>query len=271
MDSSDGIPPDLPSALARLNAQVGTLRVRKRHFLPDTFLLNMYLDVLEHCAAVETLTRSDAPHAAFANARVALEAAVEMMYLTADENAYDECGALGRAYELVAMDRLARRRGPLADQALNYTPQVLDEPGTPEEIIGEEGRFWGEEFRGAMGVVERSLKFAQNRTTGNWTGLTRSELVMAAADGWGGEADPLAPVWEFLYGYLSIESHPGMRSHARDRRLEEGRLVIGPRDSDRTLPILPARLAAYLAIRAAQRAMAFPAVPDAPGPEPDHK
>jgi hypothetical protein len=264
--TSPAVPTDIPSALAYLNEQLGTMRVRRRHFLPDWFLVSMYLDVIEHCAAVETLTKSDVPHAAFANARSALEAAVELMYLTATPDAYDERGALGRAFELVALDRLARREAPVADHALGYVAPETAESTSPEEIIGEEARIWAVEFRGAMGVAERALKFAQERQSGNWTGLSRSELVKAAAAAWGGEADPLTPVWEFLYGHLSLESHPGMRSGARTHRFEMERLVIEPRESDRRQLVQPVRLAAYLAMRAANRAMNFPAQLDVPAP-----
>jgi len=256
------VPETIAEAQALLSAHLSALRIRRRHFLPDAFLVNMYLDVLEHCAAVETLSQSDVPHASYANARSALEAAVEMMYLTASPDTYEERGAAGRAFELVSLERSARVYGPAADRAIGGPLPDDDESRSPEELIGEEAREWGIEFSGAMRLAERAFKAAQARSGGNWTGLSRAEVTRSAAMAWGEEAGPLPALWDFLHGHLSLESHPGMRTGARERKFEETRVVITPRPTDRTAPLLPARLAAFIAVRAAERAMSFPARPD---------
>lgn len=254
---------DLAGAVDQLEAEHGRIVVRLRHLLPDWVLAGMYIDVIEHCKASRILMDSDLARAAFSNARSALEAAAEMMYLAASAETYDERGACARAFELVALDRLARREGPLADHAIGFTPSEAPAPATPEEIMGYEGKHWSEEFSGALGAVERALKSAQRRQGGSWNGLSRSELAAVAAKAWGEEAIPLPPLWEFLYGHLSIQAHPGARTATRTHWFEDGKVLFGPRESDRTQLIQAVCLAAYLAVRSVRRAMAFSAIPDA--------
>jgi hypothetical protein len=182
-----------------------------------------------------------------------------LYYLAADPSRYGERGALLRAFELLALDRLYK--DAVAADKLAFPEGPPPEDTRPyDEILGGEARFWAAENPAALGLVERAMKEAQRRSGEHWTGFTRTGLIDVAVREWGlpqDTADKLASTCRFYYALLSIESHPSPRSGSRERFHESGRLRLAPRERDRDQPRKVAWFACYLARLGVDRVLSW--------------
>lgn len=81
----------LTEQIRELNTELGLFEWRRRTLPADLVLMGLATDVLETGAAIQETAESAAPHKAFANARLAFEAAQQMLVLATHDN-YEGAG-----------------------------------------------------------------------------------------------------------------------------------------------------------------------------------
>lgn len=244
--------PDLAEARTQLHGRMTGLPAATVHLLPDMVLYGYAIDVLEQALAVETLTDSGDHRASFANARAAMEAAQDLLYLVRSESDYDESGSLARCHELLEYDDL-KERSASADSL-----EGLDAPSWERApaIVERDAAAWDAVAEGKGEILRGALQKVQPRRRRHWSGLSRRVLaervavVMGASPGW-------AAMHDALYGLASIHSHPRPRSGLRTIDLKGDTVVFGPRPEDEDVPAKLASLACLSAKDALDRRQGF--------------
>lgn len=223
-DSSVGF--DFDAALGDLRRHTESMRLEPAHLLADVFLYSLCIDVLEHAETVMQVSQSKFARATSANARAALESAVDAAYLTKIASEYDLRAAQARVAELFEIEEIERRSPHIAGQQDRLSP---------EEVIIADARSFDEQVPGSgrplRGAWERFTK-ASGALRLHWSGLTKEDLFKEVfqADS---EAEPIGAMAGSLHAILSTSSHPRPRVGARELRQEaDGTLTIYTRHEE---------------------------------------
>ncbi len=249
---------DLQTEITQLENELREFRIHLEHAIPDIVLYNYVLDVLEHCNAVHSLTQNpNLGRAAHACTRAAFESCFDALLLVSDPSEYDRNGSLARACELLEHEDLRERRtkGLLA---IGKTP--LPPGKTPEELINADARAWDKDSPGKGAVLRDAFSDAkdQKKWLRHWSGFSRKKIAeVVSAAFW--EDPSVADMADFVYGLLSIHSHPRPRTGSRITNVdEEGRLTYAPDPQDAEMSPAIAQIACRLARAAiAMRAEMF--------------
>ena len=227
----------LGAAVADLDRARSRFRIRLRHFMPDTVLYSLGIDVAEHARAAAILVRTEVSRAGMVNARAAFESALDALLLVADPALYDERGMFARACELVEQENLIDRMNA-ADVAIGSSRRR--DSIHPEEIVREEGEFWEQELPGARDKFLGILKDvrATGRWRKHWSGFGGRKQLAEELDRIEGPGRGLKEMSDALYGLQSMHSHPRPRIGIREIQQDhEGRIEF------RTAPDDPQRVA----------------------------
>lgn len=218
---------------------------RRETFLSDFALFAFVTDVREHAIAVATLTTGTVPRASFANARAALESAVDAAFLVRDEGAYLMRGAQARVAELFEVHEIENRAAPLKPPMSTDSPPRMH----PEDAVVADAKAWDSEAPGRGDLLRRAWE-TFTKDSGNlrrhWSLLSKEALYaqVFGADGQG----ELGGMGEVIYALLSSASHPRMRVGSRDiEYTDDGRIILGTKATDaemaRTITALACRMA----------------------------
>lgn len=237
------LPATLREARIILEKKLKGFRVSASHLVSDMVLYSISLDVLEQIMAVEILRASPVPRSAYANARSALEAAVDIVYLTLRPTDYDLRACQARSAELLELEELAKRR-ERADAALDELPPLPDALHA-DEAMDRDAKEWEARAPGKGAVFRRAFEHVHSRSTqrGHWSGLDKGEVFreIAAAHGVPREQGAML---EVIHAALSIHAHPRPRTGQRDVTVnaDEARVTFNVSD-----PQDDAERGAYLA------------------------
>lgn len=239
---------ELDHAIAALQERMTHWKGSLTHALPDSVLYNLAIDVREHGAAVKILAVSEVPRASYANARSALEAAIDMRYLVAVPGEYDRRGCLARSVELLGAEDFAKRR-----RALDERLGVSDSPSYrhADDVMSAEADNW-ESAAPSKGAILRTAfdeVMRRGNLRGHWSGLSRLDLLDSC-----GTLDPEgtsdADILGIIHSFLSLQTHPSPRAGQRAATVtpETATVVFTNRPEDRTHP---SRAAAHACVLAA--------------------
>lgn len=225
--------PSLDEAVAHLKRALIRYPFRYEHFIADLLLVNLSTDVLEHAMAVQVLGPSDVPRAAHANARAAVEAAQDLMLLTADESGYDQHGYRARAFELLETQQL-QERFHRANAATGLSTQEAGQ--SARDIIAIDAAECDARAPGTgVKLLDAFHAMARSKLPRHWSGMTRKQLTIHLEASPGGEAG-FGMMQDAIYGVLSIHSHPRPRMSKRQlEEQEDGHIVIPPAPDDREI------------------------------------
>jgi hypothetical protein len=206
----------LEHAIALLASELVGFRGSGRFILPDIVLFNYITDVQEQARAVQVILNAGVARAGFVNARAALEAAIDAAYLVGDSSEYMFRGARARVLELFEGERLGRRAGK-ESTTLPGCSQLL------EDAVRSDAGIWEQASPGARTLMHVTLEHFCKNPPGigdHWSGLNRIELYrsFAATEE---EKSELATMLDFIYGFLSVQSHPRPRTSQRTVAIEE--------------------------------------------------
>lgn len=236
---------DLATAIRGLREVMRDFPASDEHQLADFALYSLANDVVEHAEAVLLLQESAVPRAAFANARAAHEAALDMDILTADPAKYDFFAAQMRVFELFEVERL-HRRGP--------KEAPVDASGVRrriEDVVVEKARALDRVSPGKGGLL-RSAWERFDKVQGNlplhWSGRSQAQTVEELS-GTAPEADDVLRQNDFLWGALSIQTHARIRAGGRTISVNGSRIILSAVKSDKVLPSSVAYLACEIAAK----------------------
>ena len=246
---SESPSPELPSLahlVDQLRHELKQYPMHIDHFIADSTLFGLAIDVVEQALAVQILVQSEVPRGGHSNARSAWEAAIDLLHLTASADDYDRLGCLARVHEIHEDARLRRRL--LLEPSMN----AAEVDKEVRNMAHDDASAWSEKSPGAGEALKRAVdEFLGRKGQGrkHWSGLTREDLTTHVA----GALDPsgeLSRLFRGIYGGSSSHSHPRMRSGQRTSvEGEDGTLSIEGRAVDREAP---AELASYAVVAALQ-------------------
>lgn len=247
---------NLKDAIAGL-VKEGTKYPGKREtFLPDFALYAFATDVREHALAVDILSSSDVPRASFANARAALESALDAAFLVSDESQYMYRGAQARVSELFENEAIEQRTAPL-EVPMRVTAPA---PMRAEDAVIADAKAWDEQAPGKGDLLRRAWEaFTKDRgaVRKHWSLMAKEQvyqIVFADHDG----AALLGGMAEVILALLATASHPRMRVGSRDvEYTEEGGILFGTRKTDPDMARKVAALACMSATQSLQRRRGF--------------
>lgn len=246
---------DLKEAIAELVKEGTEYPGKRETFLADFALYAFVTDVREHAIAVDLISTSNVPRAAFANARAALESAVDAAFLTRDEDQYLLRGAQARVAELFEVHEIEKRAAPLKPPMSKEAPPRMH----PEDAIVDDAGAWDQEAPG-KGVLLRRAWETFTKDDGNlrrhWSLLSKEKLYTAVfgVDGEG----TLGTMGEMIHALLSLASHPRMRVGSRDIEYkDDGGIVLGTKATDAEMARKIAALSCRLATKALQTRRSF--------------
>ena len=245
----------LVDAIRDLDAAMTHARGNALHLVPDLILYNLLRDVREQAEAAKLVMPSAGRRAAFANARAALESAIDCIYLTADEAAYDERGARARVFELVEAERLRH-----CAEVVDATESGAN--GALEQAVRADALRWDQAAAGQG----RLLIIAWERCVRNppavgdhWSGHSRYELYRQMM-GANAEGEDLVRMLDYVYGFLAVAAHPRPRTGERPNSIPTpGQLGAEGRDSEASRVADATEYAIRLAVHARARRDGFTA------------
>jgi hypothetical protein len=245
---------DLKLAIEELVAETTKYPGKRSTFLADFALYAFATDVREHAIAVETLSTGPVPRAAFANARAALESAVDASFLTKDESQYLLRGAQARVAEVFEVHEIEKRAAPLD------VPMGVDAPASmhPEDAIIADAKAWDAESPGKGDILRRAWE-TFTKDSGNhrkhWSLFPKEELYQHV---FGGDDKALGGMAEIIHALLSLASHPRMRAGSRDiEYTDDGGILLGTKKADPEMARQIAALACKLTTQALQHRRGF--------------
>src|SRR5688572_22974332 len=117
---------DLDARLAELEVELKAFKCRPSTLISDMVLIALTRDLVETGIAIHHILRSDLPHKAYANARLAFETAQNILVLSTHED-YDNAGPLAWVYfegkDAAWRSEIARRKtggkGPTEEEWLD--------------------------------------------------------------------------------------------------------------------------------------------------------
>lgn len=230
--------------------------VAPEHFVADSALFGLAIDVLEQSLAVQLLRDSEVPRAAFANARAAFEAGQDALYLTSDESRYDDYGCLARVHELNEDERIVDR----FKQAQAEDEPPLAEFRPAQAVVDEEAAAWDRVVPGSGDCLRRAFETFHARPgqqKKHWTGLNRGDIALAVADQLAAESG-VGEMYNAMYGSLASQSHPRMRVNQRAIESEsDGAFLAASKPEDRVAPGSAATFGCISALVALKRRRDF--------------
>lgn len=246
---------NLDANLAALEAEATHYPSTRATFLPDFVLYSFATDVREHATAVQLLTPSTVPRAAFANARAALESALDLAFLVADEKLFAYRGAQARVAELYESVEMERRAAPLNPPLPTGAPAPIN----AEDIIVADALTWDRDAPGEGDALRRAWDmFPKNSgsTRKHWSLLPKKEVIEKAFTG--DDAKAVGAMTSVIHAILSTASHPRPRAGSRDiRQTEDGGFLLGTRASDPEMARQIAAFACALATQALKKRRKF--------------
>lgn len=227
-------------------------------YIADFALYAFVTDVREHASAVNILASSPVPRAAFANARAALESAVDSAFLVNDEADYLYRGAQARVSELFEIDGIEKRTVPLDSVPINASQRA-----SPEDAIIADAKAWDVDAPGKGDLLRRAwesfTKFPGAHRM-HWSLLSKEQVYERVFHD--EEAKQLGGMASVIHALLSSATHPRMRVGSRDIEFtEEGGVVLGTRKSDSDMARKVAAFSCILATSSLQRRRTFAALP----------
>lgn len=244
---------DLDAVLADLRRHTESMALVPGHLLADVVLYSLCIDVLEHAEVVSHVSARPFARAASANARAALESAVDASYLTARKEEYDIRGARARVAELYEAEEIERRSPPVpgVDSATRLSV---------EDVIVADARSFDELEAGSgkplRGAWEQFTKMPGALRL-HWSGRTKDELFNSVFQQVGDD-DPIGAMAGVLHAILSTSSHPRPRVGTRELRRElDGMLAIYTRHEEPAFARNIAALSCIMASSALARRVLF--------------
>lgn len=245
----------LDEAIAELVKEGTRYPGTRETFLADFALFAFVTDVREHAIAVATLSTGSVPRASFANARAALESAVDAAFLVKDESLYLMRGAQARVAELFEVHEIEDRAAPLNPPMSANAPSRMH----PEDTVIADAKAWDAEAPGKGDLLRRAWE-TFSKDSGNrrrhWSLLSKEALYtqVFGADGQG----ELGGMGEVIHALLSSASHPRMRVGSRDiEYTDDGRIILSTRATDAEMARRIAAFSCRIATQALQRRRAF--------------
>lgn len=243
--------------LRELRTLLDSYRVRPGFYLGDIPLFLHSQDVCENCNATLILRDSAVGRTAFAVARAAFEAALEMALLAMHESGYLHAGADMTAYSHCDTENL-RTSWAAVLRSVNPLSESLDELGTADEEIDRDIEFLNKHsptessiLRAAYDEMRRKYK-PKNRVLPHWSGLSsvhqrihKIENVLAAI----GMSEELV---KSMYSMMSVHTHPSLTLRNTEQELNPatGRLKTISQDNHSFLLVsfayIAARMASYV-------------------------
>ena len=245
----------LDDALSALEKEATKYPGNRESFVADFALYAFATDVREHALAVKQLAKGDVPRASFANARAALESAVDAAFLVNDESEYLFRGAQARVAELYEIHELENRTAPFDPPLPKKTPARMH----PEEAIIADAKAWDDESPGKGNHLRRAWeKFSKDpgAVRKHWSLLPKEELYQTLFPG--EEASELGGMAEIIHALLSMASHPRMRVGSRlVEYTDDGGVVLGTKATDPEMARSVAAVACMIAVSALQKRRGF--------------
>lgn len=246
---------DLTAAIAALEQEATKYPGKRESFPADFALFGFATDVREHAKAVEALSTTVFPRAAFANARAAMESAVDCRFLVSEEKNYLFRGAQARVAELFEIEELEKRAAPLDPPIPPKSPPRMH----PEDRIVEDAEAWDEISPGRGGL----LRIAWERFTTDpgalrkhWSLLPKEEVYQTVFGG--AQSEELGGMAEIIHALLSMASHPRMRVGSRNvEYTEEGGIILSTRPTDAEMARQITALACMISLSALQKRREF--------------
>lgn len=205
--------PPLTDAIAALKNELTKYPVSIETYIPDHALFNLAIDVIEHAKAVHLLLTSEVPRAAHANARGAMEASQDLVYLTASSREYEHRGCLARVFEVQEAAELQQRFNKACELA--GLPAMLAQ--SADAVLDEDERQWESHAPGCgskLRAAREELRADKNRRR-HWSGLSRHNLAKSLERILGAESG-FGEFESALYGAMSVYSHPRPRATQRE-------------------------------------------------------
>ncbi len=244
--------PDLDPAITALREEVREYPFAPEHYIADLALYGLAIDILEHSLAVQLLRNSEVPRAAFANARAAFEAGMDILLLTSERTEYDVRGCLARAHELNEDKRLQARYNRASSES-GLSPQSEQDFAT---LVEEDAVAWDKLVPGRGDFLRSVVAEFSERPSGkrkHWSGMSREEIGLAVAQSLGAEPG-VGQIFDAMYGGLSSHSHPRMRVGQRETTEgDTGGFVFSAKPSDKTAPAGAASYACSAAVASLKR------------------
>jgi hypothetical protein len=243
----------LSAALRDLHGAMTDFPLSPRYALADVVLYGLAMDVLEQGEATRVVSLLKSPRPALTNARAAIESAVDVSFLVSLESEYAVRGCRARVFELLEIERMARRADVLPGTLPGASPQIersiQGDVATLEERAPGRGRL-------LLGVYEELVKDPRRK---HWSDHSREELYeLIAVDGIA-PAD-FAQQMSILYSALSMNAHPRARGGQRPTTMiAENNMLYRPDPSHADRAREVASIAVRLATRAVQRRRQFDA------------
>lgn len=204
---------NLPADLAALHRELHKYPAYPETSIPDQILYGFGLDVAEHAEAVVLLTaQRRTARAALANARAAIESAVDALFLVSDAALYARRGAQARVFEAFEAADMQRRRAKV-DGSMPPGAQL---PADLEQVLFDDANAWDAVAPGSGQLIRDFVSLFNAGSQGvrlHWSGLSKAQLYTtvfpASVPGnFGG-------MLEVMHGVLSIDSHSRPRSAVR--------------------------------------------------------
>ena len=249
---------NLDKALATLAAEAKSYPGTLATFLPDFVLYGFATDVREHGEAVQILSSSPVPRASFANARAALESAIDAAYLTSDAAMYDYRGAQARVAELFENEAIEKRAAPLKAPLFPSAPLAVH----VEDAVASDAQEWDKQAAGKGDILRRAWE-AHTKDPGavrkHWSLLTKDEVFEYAFPE--SDAAVLGNMTSVIHSLLSMATHPRPRVGTRAIDFQEGgRIVLGTKPTDPEMARQIAALSCMIAANALQKRRGFTTV-----------
>ena len=244
---------DVDAALSDLRRHTESMPLAPAHLLADVLLYSLCIDVLEHAETVMQVSQTKFARATSANARAALESAIDAAYLTKSGFDYDVKAAQARVAELFEIEEIEKR-----------SPRVAGQPDrlSPEDVVIAEARSFDDWVPGSgkplRGAWERFTKLSGAHRA-HWSGLTKEDLFNQVFQS-DGETEPVGAMAGSLHAILSTSSHPRPRVGAREIQQEsDGTLVILTKHEEPVFARNIAALACLMASSSLARRVLFDA------------
>lgn len=239
----------LEDALNRLTTAMSAFSVAGAHKIPDVILYNMAIDVQEQARAVILISSTIWPRAGYANARAALEAAIDARYLVEDESQYNRLGARARVFELFSSELLQRRAGGDVSSIAGTSESV-------EQSVSADAAAWDADAPGTRTLLIQEYESCLRNPPGigdHWSGLSRYARYQSIAAATGGDTQ-MPQMLDTTYGYLSRQAHPGPRTSDRTMSIDATNAVVfSGKPADVNLAKKSAAFAVSLMLSALQR------------------
>jgi hypothetical protein len=231
----------LTATLDMIRERLANLALRPHHLVPDLVVYCYATDVLEHCRATLLLVDSEVPRTAYACARAALEATLDLMLLVSEPSDYDKTGARIYVWELLETERL-QQRFVLGRHGMGV--EVPADLGMSiEEAVTKTAANWGPANAQAETLLRGVLTEFREHAPSHWSGLSRKKITERILDG--SPYEGAAAAIDALYGAFSAQTHPRIREWSRKFQFTGWRVAVRENPEDRDRPVEAAWAAAH--------------------------